>query len=246
MANQSSSPSLRQYQDLESQTSGNRTFLILIVIILVAILGLVGFQILRGGSGPADTTEETQNQDDTTDDTPSPTPTDEEDPDTTDNNDIVEDGSDTGDQAFVFDSELPAGWKKVDLGLGYTIYRPGNWWFRNFGGTLGLDPNEIPEASEYAGMITMSKISGSMTSAISTYKSSLDTNVNEFNAVAGDNDWVIVTGKIDETMESEAKQVKSGFIQGGGQVYQLEYRVPPSQFAANENVFDTLLGVIEL
>jgi len=145
------------------------------------------------------------------------------------------------------DITLPDNWEPVEnTAMAYIAYRPNNWWFRYFDNMklLGLDPNSIPEVGEYAGMLTITVSSDSLTSAVSDKKSNMTSPV-ESSIIYSNGKWTILEGTYPASELFDAKKVKAALSEQGGKTVIIEYQNDPSSFGSNENVFDTLVGVIE-
>lgn len=135
---------------------------------------------------------------------------------------------------------VPDGWKPVENGTyGYTAYRPSSYYYRFFGSQvlLGIDPNEIPTASEYAGAITITAISGSLPTAAQDYYASM-TSVVISESTELNGTWTLVTANIAETISTPAQKTALAFIEVDGQVFVVEYRFQADSTGIYMDVFD--------
>jgi len=140
----------------------------------------------------------------------------------------------------------PAGWKElVNDGQGYTAYRPGNWWFRFFPPSkqlLGIDPNPIPEVGEYAGAITISRLTGGTT--FNDYKSGLEAGYTESPSQINGRTWTMVEGVIPENEISGKKYVKYGYVEVGSKKFVAGLMSGAANYNGYESIFDTFLSVL--
>jgi hypothetical protein len=239
-------------QDNNSQDQ-MQTFLVILVVLLVAA---IGYLIFKPSDEVADT-DVTDNQDTTVD--VDETEGDEvvvDDVDADESEDDV-DGEEPADDADEDDVEppqsapeealIPDGWKEIEnTTYGYTAYRPSNFYYRFFGSAslLGIDPNVIPEASSYAGSVTMMALSGDLETAMADYYSSflaiMDTTEDQ-----GNGTWSLISAEIPENEMDAAKNVMCAFIEVDGQVFVVDYRYDASGDAIYEGVFDKFYPAIE-
>jgi len=152
----------------------------------------------------------------------------------------------TATTAVVVSVTPPAGWKEVVNDIqGYTAYRPGNWWFRFFPpskGTLGIDPNPIPEVGEYAGAIIISRLSGGTT--LNNYKSGLEAGYSEITQSINGRTWTIVEGVQPETEAFPKKYVKYGYVEVGSKQFVAGLTSGAANYGGYEDEFDTFISVL--
>jgi len=140
----------------------------------------------------------------------------------------------------------PSGWIAMDnTAQDYIAYRPGGWWFRFFSPnmeTLGIDTNQIPEASEWAGIITISRLSAS--NNFESYKSNLEAGyTSSVQNIAGRN-WTIVRGIIPENMLFDAQYAKYAYVNVGGREFLAAIRSTAANFGGQEGNFDMFVSII--
>ncbi len=231
----SSSPSIRNIRAAESSGGVSK---VLPMVLLVAVIALASvYLISQFGNQDSQTDNDPADNSDTnteTEVTPTVTVTSIATPTAT----VTPTSSETD-----VTVEVPANWKEIEIeGIGYKFYRPSTWFFRRNASTLGIAPEPIPTESETAGLVTITQRSGSLSSVVSSTKSSLDSATEE-SLDAGPNSWIIIEGSEDSVIFGTRK-AKIGVIENSGKVYVLEYRTAPEAFNSNVNVFNTLLGII--
>jgi hypothetical protein len=140
----------------------------------------------------------------------------------------------------------PSGWIAMDnTAQDYIAYRPGGWWFRFFSPnmeTLGIDTNQIPEASEWAGIITLTRLNASnnFESHTSILEAGYTTSVQN---IAGRN-WTIVRGIIPANMLFDAQYAKYAYVNVGGREFLASIRSTAANFGGQESNFDTFISII--
>jgi len=140
----------------------------------------------------------------------------------------------------------PSGWLPIDnTGQDYIAYRPGGWWFRLFPPnmeTLGIDTNQIPEASEWAGIITLTRLTASnnFESHTSILEAGYTTSIQN---ITGRN-WTIVRGIIPTNMLFDAQFVKYGYVNVGGREFLAAIRSTAADFGGQEGTFDMFISII--
>ena len=140
----------------------------------------------------------------------------------------------------------PSGWIAMDnTAQDYIAYRPGGWWFRFFSPnmeTLGIDTNQIPEASEWAGIITLTRLNASnnFESHTSILEPGYTTTIQN---IAGRN-WTIVRGIIPENMLFDAQYAKYAYVNVGGREFLASIRSTAANFGGQEGNFDTFISII--
>jgi len=144
--------------------------------------------------------------------------------------------SETGDNKSV----IPSGWVAIEnKTYNYIAYKPSNYYYRAFGieSVLGIDPNKIPEASSYTGVISIQALDGSLESAKNDY-------IQSFMAIAQDTKttengtWDLIIAEIPESDMQSAQNVMCAFIEVSGQVFVVDYRYDSSSDATYETIFD--------
>jgi len=140
----------------------------------------------------------------------------------------------------------PSGWQAIDnTGQNYIAYRPDGWWYRLFPPnmeTLGIDTSQIPEASEWAGIITISRLSAS--NNFESYKSNLEVGYTSLvQNIAGRN-WTIIEGVIPANMLFDSQFVKYAYVNIGGREFLAAIRSTAANFGGQEGTFDTFISII--
>jgi len=107
-----------------------------------------------------------------------------------------------GEQEFVDDepnaaTAIPDNWKPVvNKSQGYTAHRPNNYFYRIFSGSvLGIDPNAIPENSEYVGVISIFTSTDSFDNEVIRAKGIID-NETVKKVTYSNGVWTVITGSV--------------------------------------------------
>jgi len=208
----------------------------IVFIMLVVIAGLV-YLLVRQVNAPETTVTPTPTVEPTEETADTVTPTSE--PTTTT-------AAPTATTAVVASVTPPAGWKEVvnDIQV-YTAYRPGNWWFRFFPPSkqlLGIDPNPIPEVGEYAGAITIVRLSGAAT--FNDWKEGLEAGFTETPTTINGRVWTIVKGKQSETGDFPNPYVKYGYVEVGSKQFVAGLTSGAANYNGYESIFDTFISVL--
>lgn len=142
--------------------------------------------------------------------------------------------------------DLPDSWKKLEAGeLDYTAYRPSNFYYRRWGNTVGIDPNELPEVGEYAGVISITKHAGSTESKeIENYSSSM-TSPTETSITYKSGTWVILTGVIPESEMFAEQNAKIAIMEYEGNTYVVNYSYEAGSVNKYEDNFEIFVANIE-
>jgi hypothetical protein len=157
-------------------------FLSALVLILLGIVGYFAFLVLNDNKKDSNDNQESQEQ------------TDEEEND----QEVEEETEEEPEEEEVEEAELPEGWSEQESSsYGYKIGVPKNWYYRFFSSTkmIGLDPDPIPEASEYAGVITFSVDDREFDEMVSQTEDYLDNETKSEITVNG-NLWTEIEGEI--------------------------------------------------
>jgi hypothetical protein len=165
------------------RNKGLMYFLLTLVLILLGIVGYSAYLTL--------TQSERENSDNQ-----------EKQEETDDEENEQEEGGETEqepeEEEEVKEAELPEGWSEQESSsYGYKIGVPKNWYYRFFSSTkmIGLDPDPIPEASEYAGVITFSIDDREFEEMITETEEYLDNETKSEITVNG-NIWTEIEGEI--------------------------------------------------
>lgn len=123
-------------------------------------------------------------------------------------------------------SKLPEGWVEQSSNTyGYTIGVPDKWYYRFFGQTkmIGMDPNPIPEASEYAGVITFSRDDRSYEVLTTELRNGLE-NVTENKVVVNETEWTEISGNLsNDDLMHPGKNYLHSVVSVDGNSYVLTY-----------------------
>lgn len=219
------------------KSSSMSTWLILGILLLLTCVGAFFIYRLISGTEESSTTD-TDSTTEESEDTGEESNTDEE---------IAEEEEEEEEEEVAEDcvqTTPPSGWTAVEMAsVGYTAYRPG-WYYRIFGTMLGLDPNPIPVDSEYAGMITIRKHSGTQAAVVTDYTDGLEAGYSEASVVAGCRTWTVIEGTIPANEISDAKQVKTAFTTEDGVVIGVHYETSSAIFPTHEAKLDTLIDIM--
>ncbi len=141
----------------------------------------------------------------------------------------------------------PENWQAIDFDcLGYTAYRPSGFFFRMFPPdcfVLGLDTNRIPEASEYMGMISLMKLSGS--NNFTKYIDQLEDGYTKYTRSIDDRTWTIVEGKQPANELFDAKFVKLGNFKVGSKEYMARIESTSSNFGGYADEFEIFITTLK-
>lgn len=140
----------------------------------------------------------------------------------------------------------PSDWLQIDnTGQGYIAYRPNGWWFRLFPPnmeTLGIDTNQIPDASEWAGIITITRLNAS--NNLGSYKSNLEVGYTSVVQNISGRNWTIIEGITPANMIFDAQFVKYGYVNVGGREFLAAIRSTEADFGGQEGTFDMFISII--
>lgn len=140
----------------------------------------------------------------------------------------------------------PSDWLQIDnTGQGYIAYRPNGWWFRLFPPnmeTLGIDTNQIPDASEWAGIITITRLNAS--NNLGSYKSNLEVGYTSVVQNISGRNWTIIEGITPANMIFDAQFVKYGYVNVGGREFLAAIRSTAADFGGQEGTFDMFISII--
>ena len=135
------------------------------------------------------------------------------DTDDRDTDEVVDEVADEEEEVADSTCTVPDSWEQIDnTSQGYTAYRPSSWYYRFFGSTMetfGIDPNEIPEVSEYAGVITLNRMQTTMTE----YISSLIPGYSDTTETIGENEWNIIDGTEEESELFGEREARFAFTE---------------------------------
>lgn len=216
---------------------------ILVLLVIVGLIVTVLFLVFK----PVEETNGNNETDNEITETVTPEPT---------TTDVVEENDDvtttptpatqTKDVADVTGATPPDSWQLLEYDcLGYKAYRPNGFYFRMFPPdcfVLGLDPNRIPEASEYMGMISMMKLSAS--NNFDKYVAELEDGYTEYTRVIDGRTWNMVEGKMPANELFEAKYVKLGNVEVNGKEYMARIENSASNFGGYADEFETFITTL--
>ena len=234
------------------QKTGSSGFLWILIFIILIVLGVAvffGYKIIfpsGNGQGSGDGEEDTQEEGQDEDIVGEEEVGDEEAED--DEEEVVGEDPATmeDDDAACVQNPAPAGWTAVENPwAGYTAYRPG-WYYRIFTGgeVLGIGPNPIPDASEYAGTIVIIKHDGTLAAEMANYTDRFDPGYTQTTVVAGCRDWTMLEGTEPPNELFDEMQTKVGFVTVDGEVFSVEYSIATASFPTHEAKFDTLIDIM--
>jgi hypothetical protein len=168
---------------------------------------------------------------------------------TTDNTPSNQDLNESNPSTNSSDESAPSNWREVEnSAYDYTAYIPPTYYYRFFDSAriVGIDTNELPEASEYMGIITIN------IERSSSVETTLNNNIRDWVAIStatevhSNGRWSIVHGTIPANEMFEEKEVITAYIQHGEYVLSVEYRNAPSDFGTYEDIFDTVYQSLKL
>lgn len=158
----------------------------------------------------------------------------------------------TVDPTDIVEVTPPDGWKVIDnTSQKYLAYRPNGWYYKMFPPameTLGIDTTAIPDASEWAGLITMTRLSAS--NNLGSYKANLEAGFTENSQVISGNTWTIIKGKTIENEIYGSQFVKYAYVQVSGKEYLAGITCDATSsscgnFNGQEATFDTFVSLIK-
>lgn len=214
---------------------------VLALILIVGLIVVVLFLVFK----PGEEVNDTDNTEPTITETVTPEVTDEPEVDETTTPTPTNNVSD-GDVAPVSGVTAPDSWELLEYDcLGYKAYRPQGFFFRMFPPdcfVLGLDTNRIPEASEYMGMISLMKLSGS--NNFEKYVDELDEGYTEYTREIEGRTWTMVEGKTPANELFDAKFVKLGNFEANGKEYMARLESGSSDYSGHSGTFETFISTL--
>jgi hypothetical protein len=130
------------------------------------------------------------------------------------------------------ETNLPEGWiEQESSGYGYKIGVPENWYYRFFSSTkmIGIDPDPIPEASEYAGVITFAADDRTFEQMLSQTKDYLE-DEEETSITVNEVEWTQVEGKISmDDFFNPGEAILYAMTQKDGTAYRLTLLAPENE-----------------
>jgi hypothetical protein len=140
----------------------------------------------------------------------------------------------------------PSGWIAIDnTSQSYIAYRPSGWYFRLFPPAmelLGIDVNQIPDASEWGGIITMARLNAS--NNFESYKSGLEAGYTTSVQSIGGRSWTIIEGITPANMLFDSQFVKYAYTDVGGKEFLASIRSSAANYGGQEGNFDIFVQTI--
>jgi len=144
-------------------------------------------------------------------------------------------------------SRIPEGWLEQESAVfGYKIGVPDKWYYRFFSQTqmIGMDPHPIPEASEYAGMISFVVIDRPYDQVISETKTGLE-NVSETEQIVNSLSWTRIEGVIpEEDVFYPGQMMTHAIVFHNSKSYKLTYMSSKESYNDNLQTFNDVLETI--
>lgn len=140
----------------------------------------------------------------------------------------------------------PSDWKPIDNTVQkYIAYRPNGWYFRFFSNMelLGIDTNIIPVASEYAGIINITRLTAS--NNFESYKANLEPGYTQEVQVISGRSWTIIKGKTKPSEIFDVMFAKYAYVSEGGKEFLARIEHTTSNFAGQEGNFDIFVKTIK-
>jgi hypothetical protein len=139
---------------------------------------------------------------------------------------------------------LPDGWVYRESTLyKYKIGEPSSWYYRFFDSTkyVGLDTATIPEATEYAGIITFGIYDSSFLTGLPELKAGLVTPTTKAVIING-NAWTEISGTIasDSAFFAGYKQIVT-YITYEGKIFVAYFTVPSASYSTYLDVYNKAL-----
>ena len=108
--------------------------------------------------------------------------------------------------------------------------------------TLGIDTNKIPEASEWAGIITMTRLTAD--NGLESYKSNLEVGYTSQVQTISGRSWTVIEGKTPANELFNAQFVKYAYVTVDGKEYIAGIRSDLANYGGQEGTFDTFVSII--
>jgi hypothetical protein len=142
----------------------------------------------------------------------------------------------------------PSGWQPIDnTSQKYIAYRPNGWWYKLFEPnmeTLGIDTSQIPDASEWAGIMTISRLNASNMD-FESYKENLEPGYSETTQTISGRSWIIIHGKTPANELFDSLFVKYAYVTVDGKEFVAAIRSTDANFDGQESNFDIFVSVIK-
>jgi hypothetical protein len=149
--------------------------------------------------------------------------------------------------AAVTGATPPATWKPVENSTqGFTAYRPTGFYFRLFPPDmfmLSIDPNPIPTASEYMGVINIIRLSAS--NNFESYLANLETGYQTCTREIDGRTWTTVVGKTKTTDAFEGKFVKYGKVTVGTKEYLARLENLKADYGGYSGQYETFITTLQ-
>jgi len=141
----------------------------------------------------------------------------------------------------------PSGWVAIDnTSQHYIAYRPNGWWYKIFSPnmeTLGIDVNQIPDASEWAGLFTITRLTAS--NNFESYKANLEVGyTSQVQNISGRN-WTVIKGKTPANELFDSLFVKYAYVIVDGKEFLAGTSSTEASFGGQEGNFDTFVSIIK-
>lgn len=137
------------------------------------------------------------------------------------------------------DIALPEGWEAIENTFQeYTAYRPKGFYYRLFPPNmylLGVDPNPIPIATEYAGVITLLRTNS--TNNLEGRLKDLKAGYTEKNVVFNSLEWRIIDGETKDTEMYDSYKVRYAYIKINGKEFLATLERETSKYSDTFNTF---------
>lgn len=146
----------------------------------------------------------------------------------------------------IVEATPPANWEKIsNLNfLPYEVWRPNGFYYRYFSpSTLGFDPAPLPEASEYAGMLSITQLQSGM-SWTNDYVNELMAGYTTTTLTIKGNNWTVLEGKTKANEIFDSQFVKLGYVQVGGKEYVVKLVSSDANYGGHESKFDIMISIL--
>ncbi|MBN2101230.1 hypothetical protein JW710_05130 [Candidatus Dojkabacteria bacterium] len=212
-----------------------------VVVILVGVIGFLAYSMIKEKADEKEDEKETESNEEDND---------SEEEDTSEEEKSTDDSEEEEEETTSdCDPTIPSGWvKRQNTTYNYTVAMPSNWWYRFFGSmqTMGMDPNEIPEASEYAGLVTMSAYTDTVANLVADSKSSL-VGSSESTITVNCKTWTKVEGQNPSGIPFYADyKVVEVYTSHNGKTFCLKYMNDPGDFNTYKATYDKILESVDL
>ena len=148
--------------------------------------------------------------------------------------------------AAVTAAAVPGNWVKIDNGalVSYDVYRAKGFNYRVFTNDfVGIDPNPIPSASEYAGIISVMKLSGA--NNFDSQLANLEPGYQKCTREIDARTWTTVVGKTKANEISSSNFIKYAKVTVNAKDYMAKLTSTAADYSGQANNFETFITILK-